>query len=56
MEVIYNLVLFYIITENLIEKGTEASLAACTFPGFGTQDCDHSEEVGVVCHEGNSLI
>ena len=39
--------------DDVVCKGTEASLAACTFPGFGTQDCDHSEDVGVVCHGGN---
>lgn len=32
--------------------GSESSLAACSFAGYGSHDCDHSEDAGVICHSG----
>lgn len=30
--------------------GTEASLAECTFNGFGKHNCGHHQDAGVICH------
>lgn len=31
-------------------SGSEARLVDCTFPGFGTHNCQHSEDVSVTCN------
>jgi hypothetical protein len=35
--------------DNVACTGTEAALASCPFNGFGTNNCAHSEDVGVTC-------
>ncbi|XP_062609505.1 uncharacterized protein LOC134271297 [Saccostrea cucullata] len=34
--------------------GTENTLASCGFAGYGSNDCDHTEDAGVICHAENS--
>ncbi|XP_061177723.1 uncharacterized protein LOC133186505 [Saccostrea echinata] len=34
--------------------GTESTLASCGFAGYGSNDCDHTEDAGVICHAENS--
>ncbi|XP_062572436.1 deleted in malignant brain tumors 1 protein-like [Saccostrea cucullata] len=31
--------------------GTETTLANCNFPGFGQNNCDHTEDAGVICQD-----
>ncbi|KAM4716423.1 scavenger receptor cysteine-rich domain-containing group B protein-like [Anableps anableps] len=35
--------------DNLVCSGNEASLGVCGDRGFGTEDCGHSEDAGVIC-------
>ncbi|XP_050958904.1 deleted in malignant brain tumors 1 protein isoform X2 [Labeo rohita] len=35
-------------------SGSESSLTQCSHPSFGTQNCDHSEDAGVVCLQDQS--
>ncbi|XP_035254290.1 galectin-3-binding protein A-like [Anguilla anguilla] len=32
-------------------KGTEPSLSSCPFKGWGTTDCTHAEDAGVICEK-----
>lgn len=31
-------------------RGSETSLAKCSFPSLGYHACSHSEDAGVICH------
>lgn len=41
-----------ILMDDMECTGSESSLAACSFAGYGAHDCDHSEDAGVICHSG----
>lgn len=41
-----------ILMDDMECTGSESSLAACSFAGYGSHDCDHSEDAGVICHSG----
>ena len=39
--------------DNVKCSGYESALDLCYFPGWGKENCDHSEDAGVVCEEGD---
>ena len=48
-----------ILLDDLWCTGQETSLATCSFRRWGSSNCNHSEDAGVVCKEkikGNSLM
>ena len=34
--------------------GTEATLDACSHAAYGTNDCDHTKDIGVGCDAGDA--
>lgn len=38
-----------VLLDDLWCSGLESSVASCSFRGWGSHDCDHSEDAGVVC-------
>ncbi|XP_056006696.1 deleted in malignant brain tumors 1 protein-like [Ostrea edulis] len=42
--------------ENVNCNGTESSIALCPSNGFGTHNCTHGEDAGVICHLYISII
>ena len=43
-----------IMLDNVDCYGTEQSIADCTHRGYGTNDCSHNEDAGVICMEGKN--
>ncbi|XP_047215786.1 scavenger receptor cysteine-rich domain-containing group B protein-like [Girardinichthys multiradiatus] len=39
--------------DNLVCSGNETSLGICRHSGFGTHNCVHGEDAGVICSSGN---
>ncbi len=37
-------------------SGHESSLTQCSHPSFGTHNCGHSEDAGVICSQGISVF
>lgn len=44
-----------ILLDDVVCDGTEDSLGHCAFPGWGVQNCNHDEDVGVACY-GEYLV
>ncbi|XP_060086246.1 deleted in malignant brain tumors 1 protein-like [Ylistrum balloti] len=42
--------------DELACSGRENNIGLCRFDGFGNNDCDHSEDAGVVCNAGNQNL
>jgi len=42
--------------ENVGCLGSEVSLDTCSFPGFGQQNCRHSDDAGVQCFQDSGII
>ena len=40
-----------VLLDDLWCRGDEASVASCSFRGWGSHDCSHNEDVGVICKE-----
>ena len=36
--------------DNLVCTGRETNIATCQFAGYGNNNCDHDEDVGVICN------
>ena len=44
------------ILDNVVCNGNETRLENCSSRGLGVQDCDHSEDAGIICAEGIYVI
>ena len=40
---------------NILCQGSEASLANCSFPGWGIHNCPHLNDISVGCRDGTLL-
>ena len=45
-----------IVVDDLICTGDEATLGECQGKFGGSNNCDHSEDIGVICGEGRNII
>lgn len=44
-----------ILLDNVVCQGNESSILDCRTNPVGTNDCEHSEDVGVICQSGKGL-
>merc|ERR1739848_6725 len=44
-----------IVLDDLVCDGSESSWTECEHEKIGRHDCDHSEDIGVFCHESDNL-
>ena len=40
--------------DNMVCRGNESSLDACTFNGWGIHSCTHAQDAGVICEPGKT--
>ena len=42
--------------DNLLCTGTETSLLNCTHNGIGMHNCEHNEDIGIICRPSQCIV